>query len=171
MKFFVVRINGDDSDTFAATSKEGALEMAMPDEGDKVEVRVVNAKDAGAARLMFSKGKAVKESVVRSRTCEESYRKLTRMTQMLSEEKLEEGISPQGIATKLIQKFGGKTLNYMPGEVEFVVAGTVKDLKKELGKGLKKKGAGYLYGTAGNIMELTIHQETPLRIVVRDYRK
>ena len=53
MKFVVVRVNKDPSDTHAAATLAEALEMAMPDEGSAVESCEVEADDAGAARLMF----------------------------------------------------------------------------------------------------------------------
>ena len=51
-RYVVVRINGSDGDTFAAASLGEALESAQRDPGDKVQVCVVQASDAGAARLM-----------------------------------------------------------------------------------------------------------------------
>jgi hypothetical protein len=54
--FYVVRVNHDDKDTHAAETKEKALELAMPDEGDSVEVRTVAAGDPGEARLRWSVG-------------------------------------------------------------------------------------------------------------------
>jgi hypothetical protein len=51
-KFFVVRVNRDRDDTHAATSLDRALELANPDADDALQVGVVEAKDAGAARLL-----------------------------------------------------------------------------------------------------------------------
>lgn len=51
-RFVVVRVNADDRDTFAAASLEEALDLAQADEGDKIEYGLVEAPDAGAARLM-----------------------------------------------------------------------------------------------------------------------
>jgi hypothetical protein len=62
-KFYVVRVNQDSSDTFAAPTHAEAIEMAMLGEGDTTEVRVVDAPEAGAARLMFSEGKAAVSSL------------------------------------------------------------------------------------------------------------
>lgn len=50
--FYVVRVNGNDLDTFAAETLEEALEMAMPDKGSVVHAGKVQAPDAGAARLL-----------------------------------------------------------------------------------------------------------------------
>jgi hypothetical protein len=55
-KFWVVRVNGDNKDTYAASTKEKAIELAQADEYDNVEVRTVEAPDAGAARLMWMQG-------------------------------------------------------------------------------------------------------------------
>lgn len=52
MKFIVVRVDGDPSDTYAAETLEQAMDLAMPDSGSRVEVAEVEAEDAGAARLM-----------------------------------------------------------------------------------------------------------------------
>lgn len=49
--FRVVRVNGDPADTHAGRTLEEALELAMPDEGDRLEHATVHARDAGAARL------------------------------------------------------------------------------------------------------------------------
>jgi uncharacterized protein YciU (UPF0263 family) len=54
MKFYVVRVDGDPLDTYAAESLDMALEMAGPEEGAQIEVAEVEADDAGAARLMPS---------------------------------------------------------------------------------------------------------------------
>lgn len=51
-KWIVVRINRSNSDTFAAHTLEGALELAMPDDGSVIEHGTVTARDAGMARLM-----------------------------------------------------------------------------------------------------------------------
>lgn len=51
-KFFVVRVNGDETDTAAGKTIEEAVEAAMPDATDTLEVGEVEAMDAGAARLM-----------------------------------------------------------------------------------------------------------------------
>lgn len=50
--FYIVRINGNASDTHAAAeSLRAAWELAAPDAGDKVEWSATDAPDAGAARL------------------------------------------------------------------------------------------------------------------------
>lgn len=54
MKYFVVRVDGDPGDTYAAETLDRALELAAPDAGSKIEVAEVEADDAGAARLMPS---------------------------------------------------------------------------------------------------------------------
>ncbi len=51
MKFVVVRVDGDPSDTYAAETLEEAMDLAMPDSGSRVEMAEVEAEDAGAARL------------------------------------------------------------------------------------------------------------------------
>jgi len=50
--FYVVRVDGDPRDTHAEDTLEGALELAMADEGSTVEWGMVRACDAGEARLM-----------------------------------------------------------------------------------------------------------------------
>lgn len=52
--FHVVRVNRSNSDTRAARSLAGALDLAMADPGDTIEVQEVEASDAGAARLTTS---------------------------------------------------------------------------------------------------------------------
>lgn len=49
-QFFVVRVDEDEDDTYAAESLEEASAMAVPDPGAKVEYAVVEASDAGTAR-------------------------------------------------------------------------------------------------------------------------
>lgn len=51
MKYYVVRVDGDPMDTYAAESPEKAMELAMLDEGSAVELAAVEAEDAGAARI------------------------------------------------------------------------------------------------------------------------
>jgi hypothetical protein len=50
--YYVIRINGDTADTYAAETLEGALDQALPDRGDVVECGGVEATDAGAARFI-----------------------------------------------------------------------------------------------------------------------
>lgn len=50
-RFNVVRVNGDSSDTHAGRSFQQAMASAQPDRGSKVDVFIVCARDAGAARL------------------------------------------------------------------------------------------------------------------------
>jgi len=50
--FFVVRVDGDSSDTHAAESLAAAVELAMADSDSTVEFGTVTASDAGAARLL-----------------------------------------------------------------------------------------------------------------------
>lgn len=52
MKFYVVRVDGDPMDTYAAETLERAIEIAQPDASSRVEFTEVEAEDAGAARLM-----------------------------------------------------------------------------------------------------------------------
>lgn len=54
--YVVVRVNGQSSDTHAAETLTGALDLANADESDVVEFCMVHAKDAGAARLMKPRG-------------------------------------------------------------------------------------------------------------------
>lgn len=54
LTFYVVRVNGGATDTCSGRTLAEALEGAMADEGDKVEYRIVRARDAGAARLNVS---------------------------------------------------------------------------------------------------------------------
>ena len=51
-KFVLVRVDGDDADTYAAETLDKALALAGADEGSMVEYAEVEADDAGAARLM-----------------------------------------------------------------------------------------------------------------------
>ena len=51
-EYFVVRVNRDSSDTFAASSLDEAVEAAQPDSGDRLEYVRVAAIDAGAARIV-----------------------------------------------------------------------------------------------------------------------
>ena len=60
-KFYVVEVNNDQSDTYAAETEEKAVEMANLDPTDIYDTRVVEAPDAGAARLMFRTGKPPKK--------------------------------------------------------------------------------------------------------------
>ena len=53
--FYVVRVNGDHTDTHAAASLDDAYRLAQPDHDDTVEWGEVWASDAGAARLMAPK--------------------------------------------------------------------------------------------------------------------
>jgi len=55
-QYYIVRVNGDNFDTYADEDEDVALEMANLDEDDKYEMRQVQAPDAGAARLMWDKG-------------------------------------------------------------------------------------------------------------------
>lgn len=51
--FYVVRVNEDRYDCYyAGSTLKEALELAMPDVGDRIEYSTVQATDAGAARLM-----------------------------------------------------------------------------------------------------------------------
>lgn len=50
-RFTVLRVNGNPGDTHAAPSFEEALDLALPNRGSRVDVFVVCAPDAGAARL------------------------------------------------------------------------------------------------------------------------
>jgi hypothetical protein len=59
-RYTVLRVNGDDRDTHAGRNFEKALRLASPDRGSKVDVFVTCARDAGAARLAFRRGKFVK---------------------------------------------------------------------------------------------------------------
>ena len=49
--FYVVRVGGRESDTHADETLRGALDLAAPDAGDRVEVKRVYSDDAGFARL------------------------------------------------------------------------------------------------------------------------
>lgn len=51
MQFHVVRVDGEPLDTFAAETLDAALGLANPDPGSAIEVAVVDAEDASAARL------------------------------------------------------------------------------------------------------------------------
>lgn len=61
MKFTVLRVNGDDTDVWAAPTKEAVLAMAMPDPGDSYETVVVEAPDVASARGMID---AFEEQIV-----------------------------------------------------------------------------------------------------------
>lgn len=50
-KFHVVRVDGDDQDTYAAPTLDEAVELAQPDDGSTLEHTEVEALDAGMARL------------------------------------------------------------------------------------------------------------------------
>lgn len=52
MKFFVVRVDGDQMDTYAAPSLEQAIADSHAEPGSKLEYAEVEAPDAGSARLM-----------------------------------------------------------------------------------------------------------------------
>jgi hypothetical protein len=51
-RFTVVRVGKGTYDTHAGRSFQDAMDMALPDRGDTVEVYVTCAPDAGAARLL-----------------------------------------------------------------------------------------------------------------------
>lgn len=50
--FYVVRVNRDPLDIFAAETLEEAVELASPNHEDSIHYGVVFAPDAGAARLL-----------------------------------------------------------------------------------------------------------------------
>ena len=50
-RFIVIRINRNYRDTYAAPDFDAALEAAQPADGDVVELGIVRAVDAAAARL------------------------------------------------------------------------------------------------------------------------
>lgn len=53
--FFVVMVNGDYSDTHAAETLAGAVELANADPDSDLKFGTVEASDAGAARLMLNR--------------------------------------------------------------------------------------------------------------------
>ena len=55
-RFYVVAVDGDVRDTYAAPTLTEALRLASPDPGASVEGRVVTVRDAGAARLLWGHG-------------------------------------------------------------------------------------------------------------------
>lgn len=50
-RYYVVRVNEDDLDVYAAQTRQAALDKALPGPNDKVEVFEVDAEDAAEARL------------------------------------------------------------------------------------------------------------------------
>jgi len=58
-EFFVVVVNGDERDSHAATELSEAIKLANPDNGSRVAVYLVEAGDAGAARLSVREGSKV----------------------------------------------------------------------------------------------------------------
>ena len=52
-EYFVVVVNSDSKDTFAAETIKDAIAAANPDLGDNLGIYLVKAKDAGAARLSY----------------------------------------------------------------------------------------------------------------------
>lgn len=49
--WYVVRVNRDPSDTYAAKSFRAALDLAAPDRGARLEYGIVVADDCGWARI------------------------------------------------------------------------------------------------------------------------
>lgn len=50
--YYVVRVNQDSRDTFAATDLQEAIDAAQPDDGDFLQYCTRWSTDAGAARLV-----------------------------------------------------------------------------------------------------------------------
>ncbi len=50
--FHVIRVNQDKADTYAAVSFTEARDLARPDDGDVIERATIEARDAGAARVI-----------------------------------------------------------------------------------------------------------------------
>lgn len=59
-KWIVVVNKSDPKDSYASRDEEQALMAALFDEGTKYDVYEVEAKDAGAARLLYKKGKKLR---------------------------------------------------------------------------------------------------------------